>query len=208
MAYAAASDYVEFAHIKTFDSDVDELRWTNFIARAKVLIDNHCRRTFEAATDGVIGDSDSPVTRYFDYSEDVQGDILYLDKDLVEVSSIKYGDSDGTTLSAGQYITLPRNETPINSIKILGSANINWTYDSDVENGIEVAGIWAYSKTAPADITWATLRLVDWMEKIRTSNPDLDRPALAGDGTVLLPTRLPADVVAILNTYKRMRLIA
>lgn len=206
MAYAASSDYEEFAHIKTFDSDVDEVRWTNHITRAQALIDNYCNRTFEAANDGVVGDSDNPVTRYYDYTDDVEGDWLWLDEDLLEISTIKYGDSDGTTLSAGEYITEPRNQAPYHAIRILDSANIQWTYDSDTASGIEVAGIWAYSKTAPDDIKWATLRIVDWMEKLRTSNPDLDRPALAGEGTVLLPSRLPADVTMILNMYRRMRI--
>lgn len=207
MAYAASSDYIEWAHIKTQSSDIDEPRWTNHITRAQAMIDNYCNRTFEANNNGVVGSSDSPVTRYYDYWKDVDDDTLFLDRDLIEIGSIKYGDSAGTTLTTDQYITEPRNEGPYYAIRILDSANINWTYDSDTASGIEVAGIWAYSKTAPADIVWATLRITDWMEKLRTSNPDLDRPALAGEGTVLLPTRLPADVVMVLDMYKRTRII-
>lgn len=203
MAYAATSDYIEYAHIKTQDSDVDEVRWTNHITRAQAMIDSYCNRTFEAAT--AVGTSDAPVTRYYDYIEGVQGDILYLDRDLCEIGSVTYGDSDGTTIDSDQYVTYPRNDAPYDSIKILDSANVNWTYDSDTQSGITVSGIWAYSKTPPADVVWATIRTVDWMEKLRTSNVDLDRPALAGEGTIILPTRLPADVRMVLDKYRRMR---
>jgi hypothetical protein len=73
MAYAATSDFLEFGNINEYDSD-DEVRWTNHITRAQKFIENVCRRSFEATNDGVIGDSDNPVTRYFSYNEDVEGD--------------------------------------------------------------------------------------------------------------------------------------
>ena len=205
MAYAATSDYTEYAHIKTFDSDVDELRWTNHIARAQSFIDRYCQRTFEAAS-GSVGTSDAPVTRYFDFYKDVDGDTLFLDKDLIEISSIKYGDSDGTTLAAGEYITEPRNEGPYHAIKILDSANVDWDYDSDPSSGIEVAGIWAYSKTAPEDIKNATLMMADYWEKRRTSPVDMNAPAITEGGVVVLGVRIPSDVKDILDMYRRVRI--
>lgn len=207
MTYAATSDYVEFIHGKTYDSDVDEPRWTNHIARAQAFVDMYCNRTFEAANDGVVGDSDNPVTRYFDYTVDVEKDILFLDKDICEISSIKYGDSDGSTLTTAQYITNPRNEAPYHAIRILDSANINWTYDSDTASGIEVAGIWAYSKTAPELIKQAVLLMADYWEKRRTSPVEFTGAAITDGGVVVLGVRIPQDAKDILDMYRRVRLI-
>lgn len=205
MAYVAASDYIEFAHVKDTYSSDDEARWTNQIARASALVDKFCGRSFEANT--ITGTSDAPITRYFDAIHDVDGVTLLFDKDLCVISSIKNGDSDATTITTDKYVTEPRNETPYYGIRLLTSSNTYWTYDDDNENAIAVAGTWAYSTTAPADIQHAVLRTVDWMEKVRTSTPDLDRPVLAGEGNILLPTRLPADVQAILAPYRKVRVI-
>lgn len=207
MSYAATSDYIEYAHIKTQDSDVDEVRWSNLITRAEAFIDLYTHRTFEAANDGVVGDSDNPVTRYFDYVTDVEKDILYLDKDICQIETIKYGDSDGTTLAAGEYITSPRNEAPYDAIRILDSANINWTYDSDTQSGIEVAGIWAYSKTAPELIKQATLLMVDYWEKRRTSPVDFTGAAITDGGVVVLGVRIPQDAKDIMEMYRRVRIL-
>lgn len=203
MAYAVTSDWIEWAHIKTQDSDVDEVRWTNHIARAQSFIDRYCNRTFE--TSGSVGTSDAPITRYFSYADDVDGRWLFLDKDLVEISTIKYGDSDASTLTTDEYVTEPRNEAPYHAIKILDSANKEWEYDSDVESGIEVAGVWAYSLTAPEDIKTATLLIADYWEKRRTSPVDFNAPAVTDNGIVVLGVRIPSDAKDILDMYKRVR---
>lgn len=203
MAYAATSDYIEWAHIKDTYSSDDEARWTNQIARASALIDSFCGRSFEANT--TTGSSDGYVTRYFDALADVDGMTLYLDKDLCEISTIANGDSDATAITTDQYVTEPRNDTPYYGIRLLTSSNVSWTYDDNNENAIAIAGTWAYSKTVPNDVKHALLRTVDWMEKIRTSTPDLDRPVLAGEGNILMPTKLPADVQAILMQFRRIR---
>lgn len=207
MAYAVSSDYLEFAAISTWDSDADETRWTNHITRAQKLIETYCRRVFEARADGVVGDSDTPVTRKFDYLEDVDGDTLFLDRDLCAISSIAYGDSDGSTLTTAQYVTEPRNDTPYHAIRILDSANIDWTYDSDTQTGIEVAGTWAWSVTPPADIKHATLLMVDYFEKRRTAPVDLNAPAITGEGVVVLGVRIPQDAKDIMELYRRPRMM-
>lgn len=204
MAYAATSDFLEFNHTGTYDSD-DEQRWTNHITRAQSFIDKYCGQTFEAANDGVVGDSVNPVTRYFNYLEDVDGSILYLDEPLAEISSIKYGDSDGTTLTTDQYVTMPRNEAPYHSVKILGSASVTWTYYGDPETGIEVAGIWAYAKTVPETIKQATLLMVDYWEKRRTSPVDFNAAAISEGGVVVLGVQIPQDAKDILDMYRTVK---
>jgi len=59
----------------------------------------------------------------------------------------------------------------------------------------------ASNTTAPVDIVHATLRLALWYYRQRDSSTDMDRPMLA-EGVTILPSMIPADVVAILDAYR------
>jgi hypothetical protein len=51
--------------------------------------------------------------------------------------------------------------------------------------------------------------LVHWLYKQRESSADLDRPLMVeGSGNVIMPTRLPADVLSVLEPYRRMKVWA
>lgn len=197
MAYVANSDYIEHINASTYDSD-DESRWTNLIARATGIIETYTRKAFEATTD--TGTSDAPLTRKFDAVADVDGPVLHFDKDICTITTVTNGNA--VEVTATEYVTDPRNEAPYASIKILNSANKSWTYTNDPENAISVAGVWAFSATPPPEIAHATLRLTKWLEDQRKTEVDLDRPVLAGEGSVILPMRLPNDVLAILNQFR------
>ena len=88
---------------------------------------------------------------------------------------------------------------------MLASSSYIWqmTNAGDNERAISVLAKWAYSLTAPDDIVAATIRLVAFLYRQRESNADLDRAVSVGDGMVLLPGRLPADIAAILEPYRR-----
>jgi len=163
----------------------------------------YTNRVFEAGT--AVGSSDSYVTRYFDAFLDVDDSTLWLDKECCEIGSITNGDSN--SIASSDYVTEPRNDTPFYAIKLLTSSSINWTYSVDPENAIQVAGIWAYSKTVPDDIKHICLRLTKWLEDQRKTEGELDRPLLTGSGEVILPMRLPADVLTVLDMYRRVRAI-
>lgn len=56
----------------------------------------------------------------------------------------------------------------------------------------------------PTDIVTACRRLAAWMYRQKdTQQGDSDRPLLAGDGTVIMPTTLPQDVEKMLLPYTR-----
>jgi len=203
MAYVVSSDYIEYDNTKTYDSDIDETRWTALIARSTAIIETYTGRKFEATA--ATGTSDSYQARYFDALLDVDGRILYLDKDICEIGTVTNGNA--VAVSDTEYVTEPRNDTPYYAIKILTSANKDWTYTNDYENAIQVSGIWAYSKTPPDDIKHVCLRLTKWLEDQRKTDVDLDRPVLAGEGSVILPMRLPSDVLSVLNFYKKRTVI-
>lgn len=88
MAYVASSDFIEYANVRTWDSDADETRWAGLIARSTSIIETYTDRVFEATTDGITGTTDAAVTRKFDAVEDVDGYVLYFDKDICEITTV------------------------------------------------------------------------------------------------------------------------
>ena len=62
-----------------------------------------------------------------------------------------------------------------------------------------------YILSAPQDIVTACRRLAAWMYRQKDNQlGDQDRPILAGDGSVIMPTTLPQDVEMILRPYTRV----
>jgi len=62
----------------------------------------------------------------------------------------------------------------------------------------------AYALYTPTDIVTACRRLAAWMYRQKdTQQGDQDRPILAGDGSVIMPTTLPLDVDMMLRPYIR-----
>lgn len=145
----------------------------------------------------------SDTTRRLDAVGDVDADLftLYLDEDLCQITSITNG--DGTTVTAGQYATNPRNATPWYAIQFKWSSSAAWTFSTSPENSISITGRWGYSITAPDDIHRAHKRLASWYYRAKASQADVDRPLLTPGGVTILPSKIPGDVMAILDGYRR-----
>lgn len=189
MAYTTLDELKEYAD---FETTTDDDLLTNLIARAQAIIEKYTSRKFEASVE---------TTRYFDAVVDVEGVTLHLDEDLVEPTTVLNG--DGVEVASDEFVLEPRNRLPKRAIRLLGSSGKAWTYTTDPENAIEVTGYWAYSRTAPDDIQQVCLRLASWLYRQRESDTDIDRPLVADGGVVVMPAKLPADVVSILNMYKK-----
>ncbi len=184
-----------FATWADFDSDFDsdhqdhELIGT-LISAASIAIDDYCDRQF-------IEDSDNAVSRVFtasNWQSPFDGNLLLLDKDLCNVISID-GDSDLATADWGY---LPSNESPYwGIIRKTGS----W---SSITVGVSVVGTWAYSVAPPEPIIYATKRLAKWLYDQRSMTPG-DAIVVTPEGHALVPARLPPDVIALLQPYKRLR---
>jgi hypothetical protein len=146
-------------------------------------------RLFEAAADTV---------RYFDAVMDVIDRDLYLDDDLCQITSIV---SDGDTVSANDYVTVPRNETPYYIIRLKQNPPDNsvsyWEWSDTPEDSIVITGRWAYSVTAPQKVQLLTLRLAAYYYRQRHFSAETDRPLIT-DGVTILPSQLPSDVRAMI----------
>lgn len=187
--------YAEISHIREvgdISTDVDDGVIRLMLESATAAIDNHTGRTFAASTDSA---------RTFDAERDVDGQVLYLDADLCAITSIVNG--DGTTLSASDYTTEPRNRTPYYAIRLLRSSSAAWEYNSttsDPEDAITITGKWGYSTAPDNTIRKACIRLATYLYRQRENASDLDRPVIAGTVT-LLPGQMPRDIEVDLEPY-------
>jgi hypothetical protein len=194
MAYATVTQLQGYAGI---EDDRHNGLLALLIERATATMDERIGFSFEAASD---------TNRSLDAAEwpagAVLGYTLYLGAWCASITTVTNG--DGTVITSSYYVTEPRNSGPFYAIKLLGSSGYAWEGDGsgDTENAITVAGRWAYSTTAPADITHATLRLALWYYRQRDSSTDMDRPLLA-EGVTIMPSQMPKDVVEILDRYRR-----
>jgi hypothetical protein len=193
MAYATTSDLKSYLGIT---SSGDDGLLGDCLERAQALIEAATNRMFEA-------DEDS--TRSFDAVADVVGAVLYLDEDLAAITSITNGDTAATVVTGAEYVPEPRNQTPYYAVRLLNSAGLSWDYVDDPENAITISGKWAYSLSAPADIVQATIRLAAFLYRQKESNADVDRALQLPDGSLVLPSGLPRDVMAIIARYRKVK---
>lgn len=143
MAYCTVSD------VKTYlgnSTNSDDILLADLIPRAQQAIDSYTHRTFEAASD---------TTRSFDADRDVDGPMLYFDKDIASITTVTNG--DGITIANTKYVTEPRNRAPYCGIKLKVSSGLAWEYDSnsDPENAIAITGRWGVHQLPPTLSTLA-----------------------------------------------------
>lgn len=188
-------DWIDFDSDSPLDSDL----LAAISTRASAIIDAHCGRVFTPSTDLTAS------ARLFDPDENVAGRVLYLDRDLAEVTSVVNG--DGTTVAASDYVLLPQSSTdpPFYAIKLKASSNLTWTYDSDPEQSVVVTATWTYGLAVPDVIKHATTRLSQWLYKQRSTDSVSDQPLVTATGLTIMPAKLPADVVSMLGPFVRMR---
>jgi hypothetical protein len=157
------------------------------ISGASNLIELHTGRVFVAAEDS---------DRIFRRNRYVRGHfnagLLLLRTDLATDPSAIV-DGNGTDVLADCYYLDPYEWPAWGIVREAG-----WTAP------VTVTGRWAYSVTPPADIEYACMRLCRWMDEMNMTTRQ-DGVVVTEQGAVLIPSRLPQDVLAILNPYRAPR---
>lgn len=188
---AQVREYADFKKIANVDDDdlIDRL-----ITAASKRIDIYTGRTFAERSE----------TRKFDAVRDVEKRRLWVDDDLLEITTVTNG--DGTTVTASEYVLEPSNESPKYAIKLLSSSSQSWTYNTDSEQAISVNGKWGYKlgTVPPSDIEHAAIRLTTWYYQQREA--PFETVAFPELGAVTVPQAMPPDIVAILNNYVRQQI--
>lgn len=166
----------------SFESEEDDKVLSAIIETASRAIDNHCKRKFSADEETV-----RTFTRSKRYEDPFEGQILYLDEDLAEEASAI---TDSPTVTY-----LPENTPPY---FIMCLTEGSWNAEA-----VEVTGYWAYSRTPPADIEYACLRLAKWLYEL-SETTRADVVMVTPEGAKLIPQGLPVDVLTLLGPYVRL----
>lgn len=161
------------------------------VLRAQKAIEKRTGRVFEVPAD---------TTRYLDAEADVVGRLLLLRGEYAKLTSITNG--DGTTVSASNYVTEPRNGTPFYAVTLKSSANVVWTYTDDPENAITVVGRAGYSIVPPDDIVIACLRWAAHM--YRAKDAQVMETMMTEQGIIAVQTGIPRDVYELIRGYVKL----
>lgn len=199
MAFSQA-DYATLADVKQFiggSSSTDDDLIETFIGRVSRWIDRKTGRWFYPKTQ----------TRKFHAVDNVDHRALLLDEPLLTITTLTNG--DGEVITSDEYVLEPTNSSPKAVIKLLASSGVSWTYQTDPEEAISVAGTWGMVSSTPPggdfeDIRHAAAAMTAW-QYMKRENPTADRLAMPEMGVIQIPGKMPVDVAAILGNYKRRR---
>lgn len=193
MAYASLVDLKQLLFAGGQDKpNEDDSLLSSCLTRAQAFIESPegANRVFEASAD---------TTRYFHAIKNVRGRTLILDYPCVSITTLTNGDSQ--TISSTNYVTEPTNYSPFFRITLKSTSTYYWTYTTDPENAISIAGKFAWATSAPSDIKQATLRLATWFYRQKDTNSDTDR-TIVTPGGIIMPSALPKDVMSICMAYR------
>lgn len=189
------TDAADIRAILGIEDTPDDALLETFITNAEAHIGRQTHRQFTAAT----------ATRYFNAADPrvVDGAYLYLDEDLVSVTTLTNGDGNVLTV-ATEYIKQPVNTgPPYHTIKLVASGGITWTYVTDPEIAISIAGSWGYQATVPADIKYACQLWTIHQYRSREAGPDQDRTIIA-NGMVIAPAAIPKIVGELIAPFRKV----
>lgn len=181
--------YITLAQLKEdlgIAEEGDDFVLEQKIDAAQKIIEYLTSRVFEAAS----------ATRYYTW-DDVDGLILWLDADLVALTSVTNGDSDGTSISTDDITLLPRNEgPPYDRLRLDDGSTSVWEVDTDY--WIQVVGTWGWSAAPPEPIKQACLRLAAYLYRLRDADV-FDVVSFPGEGIIQLRRAIPTDVQVLLD---------
>jgi len=165
------------------------------------LLDRITKR-IEARCGGRVFEAVS-ASRYFDsdaLGED--GYTLYVDEDLVSVTTLKNGDADATVIADTEYWLVPRNQgPPYHGLRLKVDSDHSWEWGTD--GWVEVAGDWGWSATPPADVVQACLEWAAYAYQLKDSQV-FDVTAFPESGVIMIPKGIPAHVREALEPYIRL----
>lgn len=155
----------------------------------------------------------SSVPNNWTYTTDIQNSIsvtgrwAYMERRTITALSRSTNVVTATVaaplLSVGMTVfVLGVADTSFNgSFTVTANTGSTITWAQTAANDTDTTGVLLYT---PTDIVTACRRLAAWMYRQKdTQQGDTDRPLLAGDGTVIMPTTLPQDVEKMLLPYTR-----
>lgn len=186
--YCSAADFKR--DIRTSSSDDDDII-EDIIRQSSREIDLFCNRHFYGVVE----------TRRFDALYSVDGLSLLLDEDLSGVVSITVG--DGTTVDDGEYVLMPINASPKTAIKILATSGKWWSFITDPEAAIAIAGTWGFvaGTTPPEPIKRAALMLARY--RYEQFQAPFETQGQGDIAAMNVPSAIPESIKNILMSYRK-----
>jgi hypothetical protein len=151
------------------------------ITQASEMIDRYCGRRFGIAVGEVA--TTRTFTQINGLLDPYYRNTLWLDEDLYVVTSVP-------TADPAAVLTFMPSQPPYYAIK---RDTGSW------EDPTTITGFWAYANAPPATIVNCTARLAMWLYGQRGS-------VAASGNSPNPPNNIPADLLQLLKTYKRVRL--
>ena len=191
--------YTTLARVKDYldiTSDTDDVLLAYLITQAQTAVNTYTGRVFEAATQ----------TRYFEsWALDDDGRVLWVDRDLLSITTLTNGDSSGTAIPNTEYWLCDSRKgrnlgPPYHGIRMKAESDYYWQWDTDY--WVTVVGTWGYSTTAPNDVVHATNRMVAYYYAQKDDH-NFDVTAVPEAGVITVPQGMPKDVKVLLGPYCR-----
>lgn len=189
--YCTVEDVRAEGRFKATETAYDDLL-NDLITRVSAMIDKETGRLFGVSSD---------TTKYFDLDNVNGRDLELFDvKDqLLSVTSVTNG--DGTSISTGNLILLPRNGERYHTVRLTSASGVSWSTGTD--EYIEIAGKWGYSLTIPEAIREAAIEgVIHIFNQAKSLGGDRD-VQISSDGMVIRPSAMPANVQRIMKLYRK-----
>lgn len=181
MGYTSLSALKSYAG---FEADDEDVLLNALILSATEIIENYTQRVFQIDSES---EQDFSKVRSLPGESRFSGQTLYFYSELA---------ASGAAITDNPTVTyIPEDGPPYYGVHITDGA---WAYPT-----VTVYGWWGYSKTPPADIEIACLRLCKWLYDLKDTSSG-SAVVVTPEGQVLLPQGLPSDVVQLLKPYKKV----
>ena len=189
--YATLSEYKTYQRITSADA-TDDTFIEAAIEAASRWIDRESGTRFYLATE----------TRK--YNIPLGNQPLLFDAHYQAITSVTNG--DGSTITAGNFVTLPANVLPLWGLSLADRTGINWALSGTTGTiqAISITGTVGYSATAPKDIYLSCLEIAKAMYSRRFGENMATRTIITPAGVVQIPDGVPDWAAEAIANYRRV----
>jgi hypothetical protein len=199
MSYATLADFKSYISemtggIQSTYSAAENTVLQQFLDQADAEIESYTNRSF--------GQGANNHTHYYTVN-DISDDTLYLDADLVSVTTLTNG--DGTVISSSDYWLLPMNASVTGQNGYDGSfwgikLKSTHQWQTPTDGRISLNGRWGFMQGVPVDVVRCAMRIAYWYWTKRNQTGASD---VAGEQITQQSDSYPLDVRIVLERYKR-----
>lgn len=189
--YATLAEYKTYQRITSTDT-TDDTFIEVAIESASRWIDRESGTRFYTATE----------TRKYDIPKDNLP--LLLDQYFSAITTVTNG--DGSTISVGNYVTLPANSLPIWGLSLADRTGASWALSGTTGTiqAISITGSVGYSASAPKDIFLSCMEIAKALYSRRFGENLTMKTVITNAGVVQIPDGVPDWAAETISHYRRV----